>query len=90
MDPVFRRPPPCASHLPIIVDPSHASGKRSLVLPLSKAALAAGANGLLIEIHPEPEKALSDGKQSLSFDEFSELLSEITILEQVLKQDRSN
>lgn len=78
------------THLPLIVDPSHASGKRSLVLPLSKAALAAGANGLLIEIHPEPEKALSDGKQSLSFDEFRELISEITILEQVLKQDISN
>jgi 3-deoxy-7-phosphoheptulonate synthase len=78
------------THLPLIVDPSHASGKRSLVLPLSKAALAAGSNGLLIEIHPEPENALSDGKQSLSFDEFSKLKSEITLMDEALNQDIPN
>ncbi|MCK5031984.1 MAG: bifunctional 3-deoxy-7-phosphoheptulonate synthase/chorismate mutase [Calditrichia bacterium] len=78
------------THLPLIVDPSHASGKRNLVLPLSKAALVAGSNGLLIEIHPEPEKALSDGIQSLSFNEFRKLKSELTILEQALKQEISN
>ena len=78
------------THLPLIVDPSHASGKRNLVLPLSKAALVAGSNGLLIEIHPEPEKALSDGIQSLSFNEFRKLKLELTILEQALKQEISN
>ena len=69
------------------MDPSHASGKRNLVLPLSKAALVAGAHGLLVEVHPEPEKALSDGKQSLSFDEFNKLRSELTILKDVVNQD---
>lgn len=78
------------THLPLIVDPSHASGKRSLVLPLSKAALVAGSNGLLIEIHPEPENALSDGKQSLSFDEFSKLKAEMALLQHAMKQDISN
>jgi len=78
------------SHLPIIVDPSHASGKRNLVLPLSKAALVVGANGLLVEIHPDPENALSDGNQSLSFNEFKKLKSELTILEKSMKMDNSN
>jgi len=75
------------THLPIIVDPSHASGKRSLVHPLSKAALVAGANGLLIEIHPQPEDALSDGNQSLSFDEFNKLLNDLSLLENAIKQE---
>lgn len=61
------------SHLPIIVDPSHATGVRAYVEPLAKAAIAAGADGLMIEVHPCPEKALSDGPQSLTFDEFDEL-----------------
>ena len=64
------------SHLPIMVDPSHATGKRSLVPPLAKAALVAGAHGLLIEVHPEPEKALSDGPQSLTFEGFEALMSD--------------
>src|SRR3989338_8521382 len=55
-----------ATHLPVIVDPSHAAGVRELVAPLSKAAVACGADGLIIETHPNPEKALSDGKQSLT------------------------
>ena len=75
------------THLPVIVDPSHAAGKRSLVNPLSKAALVAGANGLLIEIHPQPENALSDGNQSLSFDEFSKLQNELTLLQNAIKQE---
>jgi len=62
------------SHLPVIVDPSHAAGRRSLILPLSKAALAVGADGIMVEVHPEPEKALSDGRQSLNFQEFAELM----------------
>lgn len=61
------------SHLPIIVDPSHATGVRAYVEPLAKAAIAAGADGLMIEVHPCPEKALSDGPQSLTFDAFDEL-----------------
>jgi 3-deoxy-7-phosphoheptulonate synthase len=65
------------SHLPIMVDPSHATGKRSLVPPMSKASLVAGAHGVLVEVHPEPEKALSDGPQSLTFDGFSSLMQEI-------------
>jgi 3-deoxy-7-phosphoheptulonate synthase len=77
------------THLPIIVDPSHASGKRNLVTPLSKAALVAGSGGLLVEIHPHPENAFSDGAQSLSFEEFNILQSEITILDNAMKQKNS-
>ena len=65
------------SHLPIMVDPSHATGKRSLVPPMTKAALVAGAHGILIEVHPEPEKALSDGPQSLTLQGFSALMGDI-------------
>lgn len=65
------------SHLPIIVDPSHACGKRHLVAPLSRAAVAVGADGLIVEVHPDPENALSDGPQSLTFDGFDELIATI-------------
>lgn len=65
------------SHLPVIVDPSHASGQWRLVAPLAKAALAAGADGLLIEVHPDPAKALCDGPQSLNFEKFKALMKEI-------------
>jgi len=65
------------SHLPIIVDPSHATGRRSLVPPMAKAALVAGAHGIMIEVHPEPEKALSDGPQSLTIPGFEKLMGEI-------------
>ena len=65
------------SHLPIMVDPSHATGKRSLVHPMTMAALAAGADGVLVEVHPEPEKALSDGPQSLTFQGFERLMSDV-------------
>ena len=65
------------SHLPIIVDPSHASGIRSLVKPLAMAAVAAGADGLMIETHPNPSLALSDGPQSLTFPQFGELCREL-------------
>lgn len=64
------------SHLPIMIDPSHATGKRSLVLPMTLAALVAGADGVLVEVHPEPEKALSDGPQSLTFQGFEHLMDE--------------
>lgn len=65
------------SHLPMIVDPSHATGVRAYVAPLAKAAIAAGADGLMIEVHPCPACALSDGPQSLTFDAFSELTKEL-------------
>ena len=65
-----------ASHLPIIVDPSHGTGKRDKVLPMSLAAVAAGASGLIVEMHPNPERALSDGYQSLDPKHFAELADE--------------
>lgn len=65
------------SHLPVIIDPSHAAGKREYVRALTLAALAAGADGVIIEVHPEPSKALSDGRQSLHFDEFTELMQDV-------------
>jgi len=68
------------SHLPIIADPSHASGRRDLVPPLARAAVATGADGLMIEVHHEPEKALSDGAQSLYPDQFRTLMEEIRTL----------
>ena len=63
------------THLPVIADPSHAGGRRDLVAPLSYAAIAAGADGLMIEVHPQPETATSDGHQSLDFPEFATLMS---------------
>ena len=65
------------SHLPVVVDPSHASGKRSLVCPLAKSSVAAGADGLLIEVHPDPEEAWSDGAQSLTLPEFDSMMAEV-------------
>src|SRR5579885_2528974 len=65
------------SHLPVIVDPSHAAGVRSLVPVLSRAAAVVGADGLIIEVHPCPEKALSDGNQSLTFVEFSRMMADL-------------
>jgi 3-deoxy-7-phosphoheptulonate synthase len=65
------------SHLPVILDPSHATGKRSLVPPLSRAAVAIGADGLLIEVHPSPEKAMSDGAQSLDLPQFQKMMQDL-------------
>ncbi|MGP0066782.1 MAG: 3-deoxy-7-phosphoheptulonate synthase [Isosphaeraceae bacterium] len=72
------------SHLPILVDPSHGTGKRDYVPPMALAALAAGADGLLIEIHPDPDHALSDGAQSLDFDRFERLLGQLRSLAEPL------
>jgi len=66
-----------ASHLPVIVDPSHAAGHYSLVPAMAKAAIAAGADGLLIEVHPNPKEALVDGLQSLSISDFTRLMEEL-------------
>jgi 3-deoxy-7-phosphoheptulonate synthase len=65
------------SHLPVIVDPSHGTGVRSLIAPLSKAAVAVGADGLIIEVHPNPEEAYSDGAQSLMPKQFEKLMEEV-------------
>ena len=78
--PVIRK----LSHLPVIFDPSHATGKWDLVSPLAKAAVVAGAHGLIIEIHPDPEKALSDGPQTLNFENFRKLSKELERLSQIL------
>jgi 3-deoxy-7-phosphoheptulonate synthase len=72
------------SHLPIMVDPSHGTGKRHKVLPLSLAAVAVGADGLLVEVHHEPEKALSDGVQSILPEEFAQLSIEVRQIAEVL------
>jgi 3-deoxy-7-phosphoheptulonate synthase len=66
------------SHLPVVVDPSHATGKRSLVGPMAKSAVAAGADGIIVEVHPNPEEAWSDGAQSLTFAEFENLMAGVT------------
>ncbi|MDF2521608.1 MAG: phospho-2-dehydro-3-deoxyheptonate aldolase [Clostridia bacterium] len=65
------------SKLPVIVDPSHGTGMRDLILPMSLAAMAAGADGLMVEVHPEPACALSDAEQSLSFEEFERLIDKV-------------
>jgi 3-deoxy-7-phosphoheptulonate synthase len=68
------------SHLPIVVDPSHGTGRRDKVSPMARAAVAAGADGLLIEVHPDPEKALSDGAQSLYVEQFEQLMKELQMI----------
>ena len=68
------------SHLPIVADPSHGTGRRDMVAPMGRAAVAAGADGLLIEVHPDPDHALSDGAQSLRFEQFEELMSQLRII----------
>ena len=68
------------SHLPIIVDPSHGTGRRYLIEPMSKAALIAGANGLMIEVHHDPDHASSDGAQSLTIEQFTNVMQDINKL----------
>lgn len=65
------------THLPVIVDPSHATGKRSLISPLAKAAIAVGADGVIVEVHPTPETALSDSEQQLNFVDFAAMMGEL-------------
>jgi 3-deoxy-7-phosphoheptulonate synthase len=73
----------------VIVDPSHAAGNWRYVLPLSKAALAVGADGIIIEVHPEPQKAVSDGLQSLKPEKFYQLMEEIRKLETAIKWENN-
>ncbi|HET7100963.1 MAG TPA: 3-deoxy-7-phosphoheptulonate synthase, partial [Terriglobia bacterium] len=68
------------SHLPIVVDPSHGTGRRDKVSPMARAAVAAGADGLLIEVHSDPEKALSDGAQSLYLEQFEQLMQVLRMI----------
>ena len=75
------------SHLPVIVDPSHGTGRRNLVAPMALAAVAAGADGLLIEVHPHPEDALSDGPQSLHPEEFEELMKRLKPLAELVGRE---
>jgi len=72
------------SHLPIIADPSHATGIRDKVLPMARAAVAAGADGIMVEVHNHPEKALSDGPQALLPDQFADLMKQIKLIAEVI------
>jgi 3-deoxy-7-phosphoheptulonate synthase len=74
------------THLPVIVDPSHAAGTWKYVIPLARAAVAAGADGLMVEVHPEPENAFSDGTQSLRPERFYQLMDEVRKLERIMRQ----
>jgi 3-deoxy-7-phosphoheptulonate synthase len=76
------------THLPVILDPSHATGKRSLVPSLARAAVAIGADGLLIEMHPHPEKAVSDGAQSLDPKQFAHMMEDLKPYIELWKQSR--
>lgn len=73
------------THLPIIVDPSHGTGLRSLVSPMARAAVAAGAAGLMIEIHPQPDCSISDSQQTISFQEFSEIVREVRAVHRTIQ-----
>jgi 3-deoxy-7-phosphoheptulonate synthase len=72
------------SHLPIIADPSHGTGRRDKVVPMARAAVAAGADGLIVEAHPDPDHALSDGAQSLRPEEFAEMMSQLKLIAQAV------
>lgn len=73
------------SHLPIIVDPSHSTGTREKVIPLSRAGVAVGADGLLVDVHPHPEQALCDGPQALLFDMFKEMVKEVRAIADIVR-----
>ena len=75
------------SHLPIIADPSHGTGVRAKVTPMARAAVAAGADGLIVEVHPDPNHALSDGAQSLFPEQFRELMEQIQVMARAIDRD---
>lgn len=77
------------SNLPVIVDPSHGTGIRNLILPMTLAGLAAGADGVMIEVHPNPDCALSDGEQSLNFEDFGKLMEKLKKVESCFKDMRN-
>ena len=76
------------THLPIILDPAHATGKRDLIPPLVRAAVAVGADGVMVEIHPDPERAWSDGAQSMTFDQFAKVMDDIEPYVELWKASR--
>jgi 3-deoxy-7-phosphoheptulonate synthase len=76
------------THLPVIADPSHATGKRKLVPPLAMASVAAGADGIMVEVHPRPEEALSDGPQQLTLDQFRAMMAKLIPLHELVAEDR--
>jgi 3-deoxy-7-phosphoheptulonate synthase len=78
------------SHLPVVADPSHGTGKWYLIEPMAKAAVACGADGLIIEVHPSPDHALSDGPQSLTFDNFSKLLDQVRLVASAVGREVSS
>ena len=77
------------SHLPIIVDPSHAAGRWDIIIPMACAAVAAGADGIMVEVHPHPEEAMSDGQQSLRFSKFKQLMDALAPLLEVMHKKLS-
>ena len=77
------------THLPVILDPSHATGKRSLVPAVSRAGVAIGADGLIVEVHPAPEKAISDGAQSLDIPQFQKMMKDLEPYIQLWKSSRA-
>jgi len=78
------------SHLPVIVDPSHGTGRRYLIEPMAKAAIISGANGLMVEVHHDPDHASSDGAQSLTIDQFKNMMKNINHLMEILNSDNDN
>jgi len=72
------------SHLPVIADPSHGTGIRDMVIPMARAAIAAGADGIMVEVHPDPDTALSDGAQSLHLHQFEGLMREIRLIDEAI------
>jgi 3-deoxy-7-phosphoheptulonate synthase len=74
------------SHLPILVDPSHGTGKRNKVTPLTRAGVAVGADGFIVEVHHDPDRALSDGAQSLYPDQFDELMAQVRLIAPVVNR----
>ena len=78
------------SHLPIIADPSHGTGLRSKVIPMGRAAVAAGADGLMIEVHQDPPRAMSDGAQSLYPEQFRELMTQVGVIAHAIGRDVSS
>jgi 3-deoxy-7-phosphoheptulonate synthase len=75
------------SHLPILVDPSHGTGKRNKVVPMARAAVAVGADGIIVEVHHQPDKALSDGAQSIYPEQFVQLMDEASQIAAVLRRN---
>ncbi len=75
------------THLPILVDPSHGTGKRAYVVPIARAAIAAGCDGIMVEVHPDPEQAKSDGPQSLLFDQFESMMKELRVIAQAVGRE---